>query len=768
MNIIERSKNLHKAVTSMIILSFALTPSVFALPENATVQAGDVTFTNPNESTLNINQMSDKAIIDWIKFCIENGQTVNFIQPGSDSIALNRVTGPSISEIFGALNANGKVWLLNPNGILFGPSSKINAPGFLASTLNIKNDDFLDKVYAFTKSPDSNGYIINKGQITAGDGGYVALLGNAVKNEGIVQAKLGKVVLASGEKMALELDSDGIISVVIDEPISEIVKDRDENDIKDAVSNKGTITADGGIVILTASVLEDLFEKAVNNEGLIKANSLVKKEGGVYLLADGKNAMASNTGTIDVSAVEPGCDGGFAEVSGDRVGIDDGNIDVSSIDGESGHLLLDPFDLWIVDDAIGDDKTGSTVGELWLENFNGNITLQATNDVFFLIKDNLLNLVNFDTETFRVEAGNDINLNNDSITTQGGGVELLSDYSGGVGVAGGAGDVNLGIGKSINTNRGHVILSGANVNITSPINTSGGHVDVAASNNILQGPNGDINTSGGHYIANAVNDYIFMNDSTITTGGGAFDIIFGGTIIPGSPDPQTEWTYAWEYITQERSYHLKEFGYYYYDGGGGIVYVPLVQGPDIGKDGTSLLSGAGVVYDDIGGFRLYIEIDGGGLWRFHQEPHRNKDGFDHIKMLGETLFGWEDIVYLGDKDFNDVVTDFVSTMAIYKESPVMPEPEVVSATSPLPFLLWDLRFKIPQRHLTEALQVTYTNGPIELLAEQIYFYHPLIEMDMYEMQPLGTDFYEFIEGRIDTKNPALLPMALQKEEEEKK
>ncbi|MFH1868803.1 MAG: hypothetical protein ABH843_07520, partial [Candidatus Omnitrophota bacterium] len=82
--------------------------------------------------------------------------------------------------------------------------------------------------------------------------------------------------------------------------------------------------------------------------------------------------------------------------------------------------------------------------------------------------------------------------------------------------------------------------------------------------------------------------------------------------------------------------------------------------------------------------------------------------------------------------------------------------------------IWDLRFKIPKKHLTDLLQITYTNGPIELLAEQIYFYHPLFEMNMYETPALGTDFYEFLEGRITHKNPALLPLISRNEQEEKR
>ncbi|MCK4463711.1 MAG: filamentous hemagglutinin N-terminal domain-containing protein [Candidatus Omnitrophica bacterium] len=764
MKISKNLKKIYNVATFITILSFITTSAAFALPEGATVQAGNAIITSSGGSTLNINQMSEQAIIDWIRFCIARGEIVNFIQPGSNSIALNRVTGGSISEIFGALNANGKVWLINPSGIIFGPSAKINAAGFLASTLDITNKDFLDKAYVFTKSPGSNGYIINKGRIVAENGGYVTLLGEAVKNEGLIQAKLGKVILASGEKMALELDSNGIISVVIHEQISEVVKDADGNDIENAALNTGEITADGGTIILTADVLKDIFENAVNNEGMMRANSLVINEGEVYLLAKGEDARASNTGTIDVSASESGVNGGFVEISGDRIGVG-GDIDVSSIDGESGTLLLDPVNLYIIDGGLLDDYSflDSTVGELWLENFNGNLTMQANNNVYFLLSsDNVLNLQNLPTETFRVKAGNDINLNDDSIVTQRGNVELIADAD-----TSGTGDVLLGISgystsiiKGIVTNGGDVTLSGANVNVSSPVNTGGGDLNVTATNDVTHGAMGDVTTEGGSFTGNAGNDYNFRNDAT-------FDGIFtstGGNVIFGSPDTQTEYTFDWYYISGSRQYYFKEFGYYY-DDGGLVKRVPLAKSFDIGKDGTPLLSGAGIIYgEDFVGLELYTEFEWGGVQYgpYYQDPTLNIGGLDHVQIEG-TKYQWEDLIDLGgqarpEPDYNDAVINFIYNRYEYPPEPTpTPTPTVVHQAP----LWWDLRFKIPKKHLTDLLQVTYTNGPIELLAEQIYFYHPLIEMDMYEMPALGMEFYEFIDGNINITNPALLPVILE-------
>ncbi|MDD4957696.1 MAG: filamentous hemagglutinin N-terminal domain-containing protein, partial [Candidatus Omnitrophica bacterium] len=305
-------KKLKRIVAIATIIAFSSNPMCFALPSGYTVRNGEVYITQPDGSTMNIKQMGNKAIIDWMRFCIANGQTVNFLQD-SNAIILNRVTGGTISEIFGTLNATGRVWLLNPNGIIFGANSSINAAGFLASTLNMTNESFLDGSYIFTKAANGNGYIVNKGEIVAKDGGYVALLSGSVENQGLVQAKLGKVILASGEKMTVQLDSLGMISVAIDKEISSAIAGENGEEVKDAILNKGVINGDGGTVILTASVLKDIFENAVNNDGLIKATTLQNINGEIYLIA---NDRVKTTGELNAEGGKITVDAQGADFSG--------------------------------------------------------------------------------------------------------------------------------------------------------------------------------------------------------------------------------------------------------------------------------------------------------------------------------------------------------------------------------------------------------------------------------------------------------------------
>jgi len=533
--VVRKGLNVVVNITVLTFLVFSCLPPAIAanLPEGATIQAGQG-WIDATGNVMNVNQWTDQMIVDWISFCIAHGYTVNFLQPGSDSIALNRVTGGSISEIFGNLNANGRVWLLNPNGILFGPTAKINTAGFLASTLHMSNEDFLNKSYIFTKSSDTPGYIINKGDITITDNGYVALMGDAVKNDGVIQANLGKVILASGEKIALDLDSEGTISVVIEDPVSltEAMVDDEGNEITDAVRNSGTILSDGGTVVLTSSVLGDVFKSAVNNDGTIQAQSLVSKNGEVYLLAKGENGLVSTTGSIDVSAHGAGVDGGYVEVCGDRVVID-GDIDVTAVDGTNGELFIDPLDLYIIDydpgwfTFSGPNGTyevpydgGPDLGSMqksWMEAFVGSLTLRAKQDVIFRIgeeyqgsgvwseegRPDTLNLSGIgDGDFFRIETGRHVDFGDDFISTGGGDMLFYADYDvSGDGIyANGIGQIfwsedqlpvsGLGWNGGLNSNGGDIVFSGEDVDLywsgggnefTADINAGSGTVYFAYS-----------------------------------------------------------------------------------------------------------------------------------------------------------------------------------------------------------------------------------------------------------------------------------------------
>ncbi len=286
-------------LASLIVLGSS--SFIWCLPEGESVVSGSATFDRTSAETLTISTTSDKLIVNYNSFSIAQAEAVHFIQPSSSSIALNRVTGIDPSSLFGILTATGRIFIINPNGILFGPNSRVDVAGLLASTLDISNDDFLNGKYDFYKKGAGNGYIVNQGQIRS-PGGYICLLSGAIDNQGLILADLGTVVLASGEKMTLALDNLGSISVVVDGPVKEAISGFDS-----ALKNSGTISANGGKVILTASVLNGVFDYAINNTGLIQANNMVNRNGVIELVAAG--APIINSGRLEAGKIEVNAQG---------------------------------------------------------------------------------------------------------------------------------------------------------------------------------------------------------------------------------------------------------------------------------------------------------------------------------------------------------------------------------------------------------------------------------------------------------------------------
>jgi len=297
-----------KTYLIVTLLVLAVTLNAYANPEGENTVAGSATFDRSTPNTLTVNTASNNTIINYNSFSIAANETTRFNQPSANSAVLNRVVGVDPSSIYGTLSSNGKLFLVNPNGILFGPGSQVNAPAIVASTLDIANDDFLKGNYNFFKNGE-NAFVINQGRLAASPGGYIALLSQAVNNQGVVIADLGTVALASGEKITLALDSLAQISVVVDDAVKSEVIGPDGQKIDSAIKNSGTIQANGGKVILTAKVLNDVFDYAVNNTGLIQAKSVVNHDGVVELVASGApiiNIGKIEAGTVNVTVTNAG------------------------------------------------------------------------------------------------------------------------------------------------------------------------------------------------------------------------------------------------------------------------------------------------------------------------------------------------------------------------------------------------------------------------------------------------------------------------------
>jgi len=290
------------------------------MPTGGNVVSGGATITTPDATHTVIQQTTGKAIINWDSFSIGQNGYVQFIQPGSSSIALNRVVGADPSSILGNLSANGQVFLVNPNGIFFGAGSVVNVAGIVATTLNISDADFLAGNYRFVKG-GTDASVVNAGTINAANGGYVVLAGDYVSNAsgGVVDAQLGTALLASGNALTLELEGNSLVRYAVDEATVAHLA---------GVDNAGSILANGGRVIMTAKVAGDLASMVVNNTGLVQAQSTVERDGIVYLVGEG--GSVANAGTVDVSA-QAGANGGHVEIvaDGDIVHAAGSVIDIS-------------------------------------------------------------------------------------------------------------------------------------------------------------------------------------------------------------------------------------------------------------------------------------------------------------------------------------------------------------------------------------------------------------------------------------------------------
>ncbi len=317
--------------------------TAYALPEGGQVAAGQAAITTAG-STMTIAQQTAQAIINWQNFGIGSGEAVHINQPNSQAILLNRVIGSNPSEIFGQLTANGQVILVNPNGVFFRPGSSVDVGGLTASTLNIANEDFLKGQLRF--AGDSQNPVINAGSINA-QNGYVNLLAKEVVNEGIIAAQTGSVNLAAGSGMSLDYNGDGKMTVAVT-----------DGAYQSAVANKKLIQADGGLVVMTASGKDALMDSAVNNSGMIQANTLGEATGQISLTGDN----IATTGAISADGGNNG-HGGTLNITTGKNGV----LNVGSIGANTVNIKANT-----IKHTEGVTVTPSTIKQLDLRQANEN------------------------------------------------------------------------------------------------------------------------------------------------------------------------------------------------------------------------------------------------------------------------------------------------------------------------------------------------------------------------------------------------------------
>ena len=314
-----------------VLVAQPLLPSdTHASPEGGAVVAGQGNIQAPDAQNTIIHQQSHRLAIDWQTFNLDQSDVVQFNQPSSSAAVLNRVLTGSASQILGSIKANGKVFLVNGRGVYIGKNARVDVGSLFVSGLDITVADFMKGHYVFNPPVGGEGgRVVNHGLIQAATGGSVSLVGGAVSNEGVIIADLGHVVMAAGKTALVDFDGDGLIRFEVD---GEVVDNAEA--LEAAISNTGEIYANGGQVLIDARVARDIFSRAVNSEGLIRAGRIDNRGGVVRLVGSG--AGVTNTGTIDVSATDVGLRGGEVAIVSDAIIEQFGVVTADSQAGDAG------------------------------------------------------------------------------------------------------------------------------------------------------------------------------------------------------------------------------------------------------------------------------------------------------------------------------------------------------------------------------------------------------------------------------------------------
>ncbi|EDX4101450.1 filamentous hemagglutinin N-terminal domain-containing protein [Salmonella enterica] len=272
-------------LTGLIISLFPGMALAADLPTGGQIVGGQGSISTSG-SQMTIHQQTQNMATNWHSFDIGRNNTVQFVQPDSSAVALNRVTGASGSQIMGTLKANGQVFILNPNGVLFGKGARVNVGGLVASTKNISPADFMKGQYTLSGSGNPGAQVVNQGSLTTSKGGYIVLAGERVSNSGTVTTPSGKTVLAAGKTVTLQLDEGGLTSVSVNGSV-----------VNALVENRGLISASNGQVYLTAKGQDMLLNTVVNNSGTVEAKGLASR-GGEIVLSGGDSGVVSQSGQL--------------------------------------------------------------------------------------------------------------------------------------------------------------------------------------------------------------------------------------------------------------------------------------------------------------------------------------------------------------------------------------------------------------------------------------------------------------------------------------
>ncbi|MCY0385984.1 filamentous hemagglutinin N-terminal domain-containing protein [Robbsia sp. Bb-Pol-6] len=316
------------------------------MPQGEVVRQGHVDVTR-DEREVHIVQVSERAIIDWRSFDIGAQASVHVLQPTTEMVLLNRVTGRTTSELAGGLYAGGHVYLINPNGIRIAPGGSVDAASFVASTLDIGDRDFENGVLRFGSAErGAMGTIVHDGRIGIDPGGFVALLGFRIEQRGEIHAPLSQVGLGAGTSAALAPGRDDFLTMAQAAGMRPVDVEADGTAgsvAPPAIVMAGDIEARGGQVQLNAPIAtrtQHATDAAMAISGTIRAPRHGRRSGTIRL--DGIGGVVRLSGLLEASnngsdvAMLPG---GTVSVHGSRVVVERMGINVSGAAG-GGRVVL--------------------------------------------------------------------------------------------------------------------------------------------------------------------------------------------------------------------------------------------------------------------------------------------------------------------------------------------------------------------------------------------------------------------------------------------
>ena len=538
----------HRWVATVLMLGVARDAT--ANPTGMTVQSGSANATSSG-SQLTVTTTSQNTFLNWQSFNIAAGETTTFQEPSTTSIVWNQINNnANPSQIYGGLQANGVVVLLNSSGFYFGPNSFVSAAGLVVSTANYIPPQNSGGSWEFN-GPPPLASIVNYGQIKIGNGGSAFLIADKIENHGDIEAPGGSVGLAAGQTVLLSDRPDGRgMSMAVTLPGG-------------SVDNEGKLIADGGTIAMRAQV--------VNQNGFIQANSVKNQNGVIELVASdqltlgaisqisasGDNSPSGSAGgnvtlqsgnnfsdsvgsQITVTGGTQGGTGGNVEISAPNILSLNSQVDAGAQTGWSGGVFaLDPINIVLgnsgstMPDGSGTiDGTGSsgtlkvnvntafqniTAGQILLE-ASGNITLNAgtTWDLYASTGNKTSGLLT-------LEAGGNIVFGNNALITDDNDWSVMLE----AGYNFTTKSVVSTAGTSSSSSAGNIYLNGANNGTGSgSIQTGSGSIKLEAGNGIQIG-SGTVSSSAGDVTWQASGNIQLGDGSQITDGSGAVTLDAG-------------------------------------------------------------------------------------------------------------------------------------------------------------------------------------------------------------------------------------------------